>query len=64
METNIQIKSFIMSMRRISVRHILKSNLSLLYSLYYAKAFNEFAGPISETFVDNTASLKEMLQGW
>ena len=64
METNIQIKSFIMSIRLISMRHILKSNLSLLHSLYYAEAFNEFAGPISESFVDNTASLKEMPQGW
>ena len=64
METNIQVKSFIMSMRLISMRHTLKSNLSLLYSLYYAEAFNEFAEPISESFVDNAASLKEMPQEW
>ena len=35
-----------------------------VYSLYYAETFNEFAGPISESFVDNTAFLKEMPQGW
>ena len=41
-----------------------KSNLSL-YSLYYAEACNEFAGPISASLrPGNTASFEEMLQRW
>ena len=42
-----------------------KSNLSL-YSLYYAEACNEFAGPISTSLrpVNTTRSFEEMLQGW
>ena len=40
----------------------LKSNLSL-YSLYYAEACNELAGPISASLrLGNTASCKEMSQ--
>ena len=41
-----------------------KSNLSL-YSLYYAEACNELAGPISASLRQgNTASLEEMSQRW
>ena len=39
-----------------------KSNLSL-YSLYYAEAFNELAGPIFASLrLGNTASFEEMSQ--
>ena len=42
----------------------IKSNLSL-YSLYYAEACNEFAGPISASLrLSNTAPFEEMLQRW
>ena len=41
-----------------------KSNL-LSYSLYYAKACNEFAGPIfASLHLGNTAPFEEMLQQW
>ena len=41
-----------------------KSHLSL-YSLYYAKVCNEFAGPISELLCSgNAASFEEMSQRW
>ena len=41
-----------------------KSN-PLLYSLYYAEACDEFAGPIcSSLHSGNTAPLKEMSQWW
>ena len=41
-----------------------KSNLSL-YSLYYAEACNEFAGPISASLrPGNTAPFEEMSQRW
>ena len=41
-----------------------KSNLSL-YSLYYTKACNEFAGPISASLrPGNTTSFEEMSQQW
>ena len=41
-----------------------KSNLSV-YSLYYAEACNEFAGPISASWRrNNTAPFEEMLQQW
>ena len=42
----------------------IKSNLSL-YSLYYAEACNELAGPISASLrPGNTAPFKEMSQRW
>ena len=42
----------------------IKSNL-LLYSLYYAKACNELAGPISASLRPGNAALfEEMLQRW
>ena len=41
-----------------------KSNL-LFYSLYYAEACNEFAGPIFASLrLGNTAPFEEMLQRW
>ena len=44
--------------------HFLLSNLSL-YSLHYAKACNEFAGPISVSLrPGNKAPSEEMLQRW
>ena len=42
---------------------VLKSNVSL-YSLYYAEACNELAGPIALLRPGNTAPFKEMLQRW
>ena len=43
---------------------VIKSNLSL-YSVYYAEACNEFAGPISASLRrGNTAPFEEMLQRW
>ena len=42
----------------------IKSNFSL-YSLYYAEACNELAGPISASLrPGNTAPFEEMLQRW
>ena len=44
--------------------HIFKSNLPL-YSLYYAEACNEFAGPISASLrPGNTAPFEEMSLRW
>ena len=46
------------------MRLIVKSNLSL-YSLYYAEACNELAGPISASLrPGNTAPFEEMSQRW
>ena len=46
------------------ISNILKSNF-LLYSLYYAKACNEFAGPISSSLrPGKTAVFEEMWQRW
>ena len=43
---------------------IIKSNLSL-YPLYYAKACNEFAGPISALLRQRySATFEDMSQGW
>ena len=45
-------------------KKLIKSNLPL-YSLYYAEACNELAGPISAPLrPDNTAPFEEMLQQW
>ena len=47
-----------------ATNHLVKSNLSL-YSLYYAEACNEFAGPISTLVrLSNTAPFEEMWQRW
>ena len=46
------------------LRLVIKSSLSL-YLLYYAKACNEFAEPVSASLRQgNTASLEQMLQWW
>ena len=46
------------------VSNQIKSNLSL-YSLHYAEACNELAGPISASLrPGNTAPFKEMSQRW
>ena len=45
-------------------KHQIKSNFSL-YSLDYAKASNELAGPFSASLrLGNTAPFKEISQGW
>ena len=56
-ENHIQIRDFFL------IQDFVKSNLSV-YSLYYAEACNEFAGPISSLRPDNTASFEEMIQRW
>ena len=44
--------------------NLITSNVSL-YSLYYAEAYNEFAGPISALLhPGNRAPIEEILQRW